>query len=83
MAKLAANRASNSEVKDLAGRIEKAQGPEMETMSEWLREWRQPVPPTTGTDHGGHSGMPGMMSTEEMKNLTAATGPDFDGCSSK
>lgn len=78
MAKLAANRASNSDVKDLAGGIEKAQSLEMETMSEWLRAWGTPVPPTTGTDTGGNGGMPGMTSGEEMKNLTAATGPDFD-----
>jgi uncharacterized protein (DUF305 family) len=78
MAKLAATRASNNEVKDLAGGIEKAQSLEMETMSEWLREWGTPVPPTTGSDNGGQGGMPGMMSGEEMKNLTAATGPDFD-----
>jgi uncharacterized protein (DUF305 family) len=77
MAKLAAARASNSQVKDLADGIAKAQDPEMETMAEWLRKCRHPVPPTTGTD-SGHSGMPGMMSDEEMKNLTGATGPDFD-----
>ena len=77
MARLAATRASNSEVKDLADGIAKAQDPEIETMAEWLRTWRQPVPPTTGTD-SGHGGMPGMMSNEEMKNLMGATGPDFD-----
>ena len=79
MAELAATRASNSQVKDLAGRIEKAQDPEIATMSGWLRGWGQPVPSATpGMDHGGHGGMPGMMSNEEMRNLTGMSGPDFD-----
>jgi uncharacterized protein (DUF305 family) len=29
-------------------------------------------------DHSGHGGMPGMMSNDEMKDLMAATGADFD-----
>jgi uncharacterized protein (DUF305 family) len=77
MAELAAERAADPKVKDLASRIEKAQDPEIEQMSEWLRDWGQPVP-TPGGGHAGHSGMPGMMSDAEMGSLMKASGADFD-----
>jgi uncharacterized protein (DUF305 family) len=76
MARLAATRAGSQQLKDLAGRIEKAQDPEIETMSNWLMDWGQPVPPRdAGGGHGQHAG---MMTDEEMKALTAASGKDFD-----
>ncbi len=79
MAKVAATRASNSQVKDLAGRIEKAQDPEIATLSGWLRSWKQPVPSTSpGMGHGQHAGMPGMMTDQEMANLMGAAGKAFD-----
>lgn len=77
MAEVAAERATDPKVKDLANRIEKAQDPEIEQMSGWLREWGQPVP-TPGGGHAGHSGMPGMMSDAEMGSLMKASGADFD-----
>lgn len=77
MAGLAADRAADPTVKDLAARIEKAQDPEIEQMSGWLRDWGQPVP-TPGGGHAAHSGMPGMMSDAEMGSLTSASGTDFD-----
>ena len=79
MAEIAATRASSQPVKDLAGRIDKAQDPEIATMSGWLREWGQAVPSATpGAGHGGHAGMPGMMSDQEMKSMMAASGKEFD-----
>jgi uncharacterized protein (DUF305 family) len=83
MAKLAADRAANPEVKKLAGGIEKAQGPEIDTMTGWLQAWGRPVPQdTTGTGHGdmGHGAMtmPGMMSAEDMRGLQGASGAHFD-----
>ena len=82
MAEMAAERASSPEVKALAERIEGAQEPEIETMSEWLRLWDEEVPEGTtmpGGDHGGHSSMPDMvMSEEEMDRLMGADGPTFD-----
>lgn len=44
MAQVAETRASNTQVKDIAGRIRQAQDPEIATMAGWLREWGQPVP---------------------------------------
>lgn len=77
MAEVAAERSADPKVKDLANRIEKAQDPEIEQMSGWLRDWGQPVP-TPGGGHAGHSGMPGMMSDAEMGSLMKASGADFD-----
>ncbi|MDN3259252.1 DUF305 domain-containing protein [Streptomyces sp. CSDS2] len=80
MAELAADRASSAKVKDLAARIEKAQDPEIRTLTGWLKAWGE-QPPAAGTDHSGHSGMSGMsgmMSEDDMAALKRATGKDFD-----
>jgi len=83
MAKMAVGRASAPEVKALAGRIEAAQDPEIETMSGWLRSWGKSVPSSSsnGAGHGGHSSMstmPGMMSSDDMNELMAKSGTAFD-----
>ncbi|MGW1783423.1 DUF305 domain-containing protein [Streptomyces sp. NPDC002143] len=89
MAKLAAGRASSAEVEDLASRVEKAQDPEIKTMSGWLKSWGEDVPTTSdstaastsGMDHSGSSGshgMPGMMDGSDMAELEKASGADFD-----
>ncbi|MEU7982012.1 DUF305 domain-containing protein [Micromonospora sp. NPDC049081] len=64
MADLAATRAADPQVKQLAAQIKDAQAPEIATMSGWLNAWGAPMPPGSGstgpgTSHGG-SGMPGM-----------------------
>ncbi|MEH0577928.1 MULTISPECIES: DUF305 domain-containing protein [Streptomyces] len=90
MAKLAADRASSAKVKDLASRIEKAQDPEIKTMSGWLTSWGEDVPTAMpgmdhsggsampGMDHSGGSEMPGMMDGSDMTELEKASGTDFD-----
>ncbi|WP_425247686.1 DUF305 domain-containing protein [Streptomyces sp. NEAU-NA10] len=89
MAELAADRASSPQVKDLAARIEKAQDPEIKTMSGWLTAWGEDVPAPSGSaaesmpgmDHSGGSGMPGMpgmMDGSDMAKLEKASGTDFD-----
>lgn len=79
MAEMAAGRASSSEVKTLAARIQAAQDPEIETMGKWLRSWGEDVP-STDMSHAEHSSMmmPGMMSNDEMNDLMAKSGPAFD-----
>ncbi|MER5526004.1 DUF305 domain-containing protein [Streptomyces sp. NPDC002677] len=77
MAEFAAGRASSARVQDLAARIEKAQDPEITTMSGWLKTWGEDVP-MAGMDHGGHAGMTGMMDDTDMTELKNATGKDFD-----
>lgn len=77
MAELAASRADNPEVKQLARQISDAQDPEIQTMSDWLASWGQPVPEDmSGMDMSGS--MPGMMSGEEMSKLESAEGAEFD-----
>ncbi|MEV5434536.1 DUF305 domain-containing protein [Streptomyces sp. NPDC052682] len=79
MARLADGRASSGKVKDLAARIEKAQDPEIRTMTGWLKAWGEDVPePSSGMDHSAHAGMPGMMGGQDMAMLEKASGEAFD-----
>ena len=82
MAELAASRAESDDVKDLAADIEAAQGPEIETMTGWLESWGEDAPDEgmSGMDHGDMSSedMGGMMTEDEMTELEATSGPDFD-----
>lgn len=82
MAKLAATRAANPEVKKLATAIEGAQDPEIQTMAGWLMAWGKEIPNDSmpGMDHGGMGGkeMPGMMSEQDMKMLESMSGAAFD-----
>ncbi|MGW2211627.1 DUF305 domain-containing protein [Streptomyces sp. NPDC001781] len=80
MARLAPGHAASAEVKALAARIEKAQDPEIRTMTGWLRSWGE-EPPMAGMDHSRHGGtadMSGMMSAGDMTALENSTGADFD-----
>ncbi|MEO3790482.1 DUF305 domain-containing protein [Nonomuraea sp. B10E15] len=74
MALLAPNRAESAKVKSLAGRIKAAQAPEIQYMTTWLREQEQKVP----DHHAAHDGMPGMATPEQLEELRAATGSNFD-----
>lgn len=55
----------------LAEEIRAAQGPEIETMHGWLRQWGAPMAP----DHE-MGGMHGMMSEPDLARLRDAQGPD-------
>ncbi len=57
-----------AQVTALAGRIKAAQGPEIEKMTGWLKEWNEPVGMS-----GDHS-MNGMVGDEDLKKLEAAQG---------
>ncbi|WP_243710499.1 DUF305 domain-containing protein [Micromonospora sp. KC213] len=81
MSELAATRAQDAEVKRLAAQIKAAQAPEIATMTAWLTAWGRPVP--SGSPAHGHGSeaehdMPGMMSDEDMAELAAASGAEFD-----
>ena len=84
MAEMARRHASTPEVKNLADKIEAAQGPEIATMKEWLKEWSEDDSDDSmggmdhGSDHSADRGMPGMMSDEDMAALDRATGAAFD-----
>lgn len=78
MARMAEGQAGDPRVRDLAGRIEEAQQPEIDTLTGWLEDWdADPGHMDTGMggmDHGGG----GMMSEQDMASLTNATGGAFD-----
>jgi uncharacterized protein (DUF305 family) len=76
MAKLAEGRAADPRVLDLAGRIEAAQAPEIETLTGWLTEWGADTSGSTGMDHGGHD--MGDMGGMDMSALMNASGAEFD-----
>ncbi len=77
MAGLAPDRAQSAEVKKLAADIEKAQDPEIKTLSGWLTSWGEDVPAEGAMDHSMH-GMGGMMTAEEMTGLENSSGKAFD-----
>lgn len=52
----------------LAGRIKAAQGPEIEKMRGWLKDWDE------SAEMSGDHTMGGMMGDEDMKELSAAQG---------
>ncbi len=85
MAKMAPTHGASSSILTLAGRIINAQTDEINLMSMWLRDHDQPVPTPNPKGMtmkmGGEEHvmlMPGMLTEEQMKQLDAAKGTDFD-----
>ncbi|WP_310525833.1 DUF305 domain-containing protein [Nocardioides sp.] len=91
MVDLTLDRTLDPEVQQLADDIREAQGPEIETMSDWLQEWDEEIPATM-RDHSnaGHdmegmgdsmdgldSDMPGMMSGDDFDELENAPDSQF------
>ncbi|WP_433326060.1 DUF305 domain-containing protein [Spirillospora sp. CA-294931] len=84
MSTLAPGQASDSQVKSLARRIDAGQAVEISAMQSWLKQ--NVKTPTTGHGgHGGpsaspsaHTGMAGMATPQQMTQLKAARGGDFD-----
>lgn len=72
MAELADGRAEDADVKKIVAAVEKAQDPEIRKMKAWLKGWGKPE--SAGMNHA----MAGMMSEQDMKDLAAAKGKDFD-----
>ncbi|GAB3879336.1 hypothetical protein GCM10029964_031520 [Kibdelosporangium lantanae] len=71
MTTLASSRAAREDVKAIASRIADTQGPDIKAMEAWLAKVK--APPHEMTDP-----MPGMATPEQMTELKAAKGPDFD-----
>jgi len=85
MSRLAPTHGASPAVQRLASRIINAQVDEIATMQNWLRDRLKPVPDATpmgmkmtmnGMEH--MMLMPGMLTEEQMKQLDAARGPEFD-----
>lgn len=60
-------------VTSLATRIKQAQGPEIQTMTDWLADWNEPT--TMASGQAGHP-MTGMMDAASMKELQDAQGTE-------
>lgn len=85
MAALVPDRTAMPSMRTLAARITNAQRDEITLMQRWLRERGQEVPEVHVADgqvmvHGpGHAmDMPGMLTPEQMRQLAAAEGKEFD-----
>jgi uncharacterized protein (DUF305 family) len=65
------------EVVDLATRIQAAQDPEIDLMTAWLTAAGKPVAMDTSEGHD-MSSMEGMMTAEEMDELSTLTATEFD-----
>jgi uncharacterized protein (DUF305 family) len=82
MAQMAADRAADPRVEDLAARIEAAQAPEIETMSGWLADWGAAASGSAtddgmgGMDHGGMDD--GDMGGMDTGALAGMSGTEFD-----
>ena len=82
MAALVSERTSTPEVVDLASRIDVTQADEIEFMRTWLTSRGEDAPDPLNDPHamhqGGHHNMSGMATPEQMSDLAAASGTDFD-----
>ena len=78
MVALVPSRALSDDVRTLALRIDISQQDEMTMMREWLRSRGQQIPDPRAHHMMGATLMPGMLTTEEMARLAAATGAVFD-----
>lgn len=88
MSRLAPSNDAGPQVRTLAARIINAQQDEIALMQQWLRERGQPVPEihiegihlmVHGAGHHDHAmHMPGMLTQEELQELAAVRGPEFD-----
>ena len=85
MAGWAPTHGASPSVRVLCERIINAQRDEIATMQQWLRDRQQPVPDanpmgmTMKMDGMEHTMlMPGMLTEEQLKQLDAARGKDFD-----
>ncbi len=79
MSALAPDRTNQPELLEAARRIEASQADEIGFMQQWLRERGQhaPDPGAHGAMHTEHK-MAGMATPEQMAELAAAQGTDFD-----
>ncbi len=83
MAALVEQRTNHKAVVDAAGRIDASQEDEIAFMRNWLLERGQTAPDPANDPHAMHHGdahatMAGMATPEQMAQLAAAKGSDFD-----
>ena len=85
MSRLAPTHGASNSIQTLAGRVINAQTDEIRIMQQWLIDRQRPVPDANtmgmrmsmnGMEHVML--MPGMLSEEQMKQLAASRGAEFD-----
>lgn len=83
MAGMAPSHGASASLQIMADRIILGQNDEITWMQQWLADRNEPVPQPRdpgmtlhGDDHAMH--MPGMLSNEQLAELDAARGPEFD-----
>lgn len=81
MVETALPRMSDTQAKSIASRIGDEQKPEILTMTTWLEERKQDVPPQATNPRLGdhdHAGMPGMATPAQLAELEKASGVAAD-----
>ena len=79
MSALVADRTNNDDLVDIAGRIDASQADEIQFMKDWLAERGEDLP-GAHAHHGTHMSheMMGMATPEQMSQLAASEGVEFD-----
>ena len=75
MSRLAASHGASEHLLKFAQKIDQSQIVEIRLMQGWLRENGQAAPDTSSWHH---MSMPGMLTAEQLKQLDAARGTEFD-----
>ena len=75
MSRMAKSHGANPQVLRLSNKIDQSQVPEIHIMQDWLRRNKQFAPDTSSWRH---MTMAGMLTPEQMKELEAAKGVEFD-----
>ncbi len=78
MSELVEQRTNREAMELMSQRIALSQEDEIEMMQDWLRERDLMVPEVGAHNMESHAMMPGMATAEEMAELEAASGPEFD-----
>ena len=78
MTDLLRTRTASDDMRKLALRIELSQADEIKMMQRWLEARGEQLPDPHAHHAHGATLMPGMLTSEEMERLAAASGPEFD-----
>lgn len=78
ISKWALTHGASAAVVRLAERVINAQQDEITTMQQWLLDRQKPVPGMNDAGHAHHMNMPGMLTAEQLAQLNAARGGEFD-----
>lgn len=77
MSRMAPSHGASPSLQTMAARIINAQNDEIALMAQWLRDRNEPVPDPEAPG-GHHMHMPGMLTVDQLAELDAARGADFD-----